>query len=242
MPAGGSAAAVCWIAADVVFTTWRRTATPTMRPPATRAPWRRRASARGSSKCRCGPGIGPRPATRACPGTARDAWPSTPTRSQRKRRPCEAFTSQLQPDASTGAGPILRGQHGRARGAGRSRCCSRDAGRHRPDTSATTSRRCMAPATTRTRCARAGTRSASATLLLAALPQRRYRRAYEPGCGVGELTPGAGARVVTRCWRATSRARCRADRPRAHGALPQRARRAAHAARPTGREAQGPST
>lgn len=25
-------------------------------------------------------------------------------------------------------------------------------------------------------------------LLMAALPQRRYRRAYEPGCGVGELT------------------------------------------------------
>ncbi|MCZ2495205.1 methyltransferase domain-containing protein [Xylophilus sp. Kf1] len=31
-------------------------------------------------------------------------------------------------------------------------------------------------------------------LLMAALPQQRYRRAYEPGCGVGELTLGLAAR------------------------------------------------
>ncbi|MEJ7687748.1 MAG: class I SAM-dependent methyltransferase [Variovorax sp.] len=31
-------------------------------------------------------------------------------------------------------------------------------------------------------------------VLLAALPARRYRRAYEPGCGAGELTIGLAAR------------------------------------------------
>ncbi|RZL86048.1 MAG: methyltransferase domain-containing protein [Variovorax sp.] len=31
-------------------------------------------------------------------------------------------------------------------------------------------------------------------VLLAALPQHRFRRAYEPGCGVGELTLALGAR------------------------------------------------
>ena len=35
-------------------------------------------------------------------------------------------------------------------------------------------------------------------LLLASLPQRRYRHAYEPGCGNGELT----AELARRCERA----------------------------------------
>ena len=49
-------------------------------------------------------------------------------------------------------------------------------------------------------------------LLLASLPQRRYRHAYEPGCGNGCSTRGRTAMPASRATscRGTGRASCRA--------------------------------